>query len=161
VLTIGKERNGPNWYIMEETSGKLDPLQTIDAIFMHYERYRSSVWIESVAYQAALQYFVLEEQRRRQIYFNVNEITHAKAINKETRIRGLQPLFRAGVIYLRRHMTEMQREFLQFPKGRHDDRADAASMGIQAIQNTAFERTPDKDKELEEAFDPHSPFARV
>lgn len=137
IRTTAKERTGPNVYLIEETAGHLDPLQTIDALFMHHTRYRSEVFIETVAYQKALKYFIIEEQRKRQIYFDVHEIKNASS-SKETRIRGLIPLYKAGVIFHRHSDVELERELLQFPKGRRDDRADCLAMQLEAWQNTTY-----------------------
>jgi predicted phage terminase large subunit-like protein len=114
----------------------MDPLQTIDAIFYHREKYRSEVYIETVAYQKALKFFTVEEQKRRQIYFNVNELKRNTEKSKVERIRGLIPLYKAGVIYHRKSDVELERELLQFPKGKHDDRADALASQLEAVANT-------------------------
>jgi predicted phage terminase large subunit-like protein len=142
IRTVAKEPDRPNWYLVEETAGHLDPLQTIDAIFYHQQKYRSEVFLETVAYQKALKYFLEEEQRRRQTYFLVNELKRNTATNKETRIRGLVPLYKAGVIFHRRSDVELERELLQFPKGKHDDRADALASQLEAVENTAQKTKP-------------------
>lgn len=125
VLTLAKEVNGPNWYRVREDAGRFSPTQTVDLIMMHNNDYRSDVFVETIQYQAALKYAIIEEQKKRQKYFIVNEIK-AQA-NKETRIRGLLPLYGAGVIYHRKGDVEYERELLSFPRGRRDDRADAMS----------------------------------
>lgn len=169
IRTVGKEVDGPNWYLMEETAGKLDPLQTIDAIFRHHEMYRSKIYIESVAYQAALQYFVVDEQRKRNHFFQIEEIKPGKTSKKEERIEGLIPLYKAGVIYHRRGQDEaLEMELLQFPKGRHDDRPDALSYHLQVVRHAPriVEETQDgrlnwKRKPKVVNFDPRKPFSSV
>lgn len=144
VLTVGKERNGPNWYVREYTSGRFDPQQTIEAMFDHAARYKSSVNIEAVAYQAALESFVLEEQRRRQASdaefrpFTVNQVKHGTTLKKEERIRGLVPFFKNGTLLMKKHMAELQKELLQFPKGRHDDHPDCLSFFLSLKRLTVF-----------------------
>lgn len=151
VRTVGKSPRFPQWYLGEETAGRLDPLQVIDAMFMHWKKYRSRVWIESVAYQKALSYFVLEEMRKRQEYFDINELKRSSTTSKETRIRGLIPLYKAGVMLHRKGLdTELEREELQFPKGRHDDRVDCLAMQLEVVSHT---RIPDIGENDEKAFD--------
>jgi hypothetical protein len=59
VMVLWKHKEWPNWYVMEYVDWKFDPLQTIDIIFSLYIKYRPlRVWIESVAYQKALSYFI-------------------------------------------------------------------------------------------------------
>lgn len=146
VLTVSKDRNGPNWYVREITAGHFDPHQTIAAMFDHASRYKSSVNIEAVAFQAALESFVLEEQRRRQATdenfkpFTVNQIKHAHAQKKEERIAGLVPFFKNGTLFMKKSMTELQKELLQFPKGRHDDHADCLSFFIGLKILTVFQK---------------------
>lgn len=137
VLTIAKEVNGPNWYRIREDAGKFTPQQTIDLIFVHQNEYHSEVYLETVAYQMALKYSIIEEQKRRQRYFVVHEIKSSG--NKELRIRGLLPLYSSGVVYHRQSDTEYERELLSFPRGKHDDRIDTMAMGLQAIENTRGE----------------------
>lgn len=144
VLTIAKDRNGPNWFIRDYTSGRFDPQKTIAAIFDHAERFKSSVNIEAVAYQAALESFVLEEQRRKEKYFAVNQIKHGTSSKKEERIRGLVPYFRAGTLFMKKSMSELQQELLQFPKGRHDDHVDALSFFLGLKKLTVFARESEK-----------------
>lgn len=136
IRTVAKEKDKPYWYLIEEIAGHLDPLQTIDAIFKHYLTYRSEIWLETNAYQKALKYFIEEEQRKREEYFFVNELKRNTNQNKEMRIRGLIPLYKAGIVFHRKSDTELERELLQFPKGKHDDRIDALASMLEAIENT-------------------------
>jgi len=125
VLTVAKEVNGPNFYRIREDAGKFTPSETIQLIFLHNEEYNSDVYLETVAYQMALKYSIIEEQKLRKKYFLVREVKTSS--NKEMRIRGLLPLYQAGVIYHRRADFEYEREALAFPRGKHDDRIDAMS----------------------------------
>lgn len=130
VLTIAKEVDGPNIYRVREDAGHFTPAQTVDLVFKHAQDFRSDVWIETVAYQQALKFAVEEEQRRRQTYFMVNSIR--SSTNKETRIRGLLPLYAAGVIHHSPTDHEYEREALVFPKGKRDDRVDCMSFMLLA-----------------------------
>ena len=151
IRTVAKEQDKPEWYLVEESAGHLDPLQTIDAIFYHQQKYRSEVYLETVAYQKALKYFLEEEQRKRQQYFLVNELTRNTSTSKEQRIRGLVPLYKTGVIYHRRSDVELEREELQFPKGKHDDRLDCLASQLEAIENTTERNKPYVQPEPEES----------
>lgn len=148
IMTIGKDPFTSRWFILETTHGHFDPLGTIDAIFMHQSKYRSRVFVESVAYQKALQYFILEEQRRRGQFFLVDEIKNARR-GKEERIRGLLPYYRAGAIYHRKTNTLLEDQLLEFPFGKHDDHPDALSMQLEAVAPTV----PYQEVVLEHTYD--------
>lgn len=135
VVTIAKEVDGPNIYRVREDAGHFTPEQTLQLIFAHQADYRSEVAIEVVQYQMALKYSVIEEQRKRQLYFTVHEIR--SSTNKESRIRGLLPLYSAGVIHHRRGDVEYERELLSFPRGKRDDRIDAMSQWLLLNINTS------------------------
>lgn len=153
VMTMGKDRNGPNWYVLEYTSGHFDPLQTVETIFDHCARYGSNAYIEAVAFQSALASFVLEEQRRRQAKdtnwkpFVVNDIKHAYAQKKEERISGLIPYFKNGTLLMRKSMVELQKELLTFPKGKKDDHPDCMSFFIGLKILTVFNKPEEEKKD--------------
>lgn len=134
VLTIAKEVDGPSIYRIREDAGHFTPDQTLQLIFAHQADYGSEVAIETVQYQQALKYAVIEEQRKRQTYFTVHEIRSSG--NKETRIRGLLPLYGAGVIFHLQGDVEYERELLSFPRGRRDDRIDCMSFLNIVVANT-------------------------
>jgi predicted phage terminase large subunit-like protein len=135
VRTIAKQRNAPDVYLIEEHAGKFDPLQTIEIIFQHVAAYKPlRVGIESVAYQKSLSYFIKEEQRKKGVYFDIIDIKQGQA-DKETRLRGLIPMYKAGVIWHRPTAdSELEAELLQFPQGKHDDRIDALKMTFDLIE---------------------------
>jgi hypothetical protein len=79
---------------------------------------------------------LVEEQRRREEYFNITEL---KATGKkEDRIRGLIPMFRNGVIKHRKHMKELEDELLTFPVGKYDDVIDSLAYLQQLLKPTRY-----------------------
>jgi predicted phage terminase large subunit-like protein len=142
VQVIGKNPLAPNIFKLEDLTGHLDPGQIIDYLFHLKAKYRGSfkrAGIESVAYQKSLIFFLTEEMKRRQTYFDVVELKAEK--RKEDRIRGLIPLYKAGVMFHRKTDTELENEFLSFPLGKHDDRIDAMAYLPQVLDNTRTSRT--------------------
>jgi len=137
IQVIGKSRTNPNIYKLEDLSGKLDPAQVIEYLFHLKEKYKFNfrkAGIESVGYQKSLMYFINEEQKRRQIYFNVVELKASSS--KESRIRGLIPMYKNGIIYHRNTDVDYENELLTFPVGIHDDRIDAMAYLQQVLLNT-------------------------
>lgn len=138
VLTVAKEIDGPNIYRIKEDAGHYTPKQLIDLIFKHQKEYNSSVWLETVAFQKALKYALEEDQKIKGQYFKVNEL---KANNKEMRIRGLLPMYERGVIFHRPYGdVDYESELLQFPRGKHDDRIDAMSYAIAALDEAPSQK---------------------
>ena len=73
-----------------------------------------------------------KEMRERNHFFNVIPLTHA-CISKTTRIRTLQPRYRAGAIYHSEDMGGLEEQLIRHPKGR-DDIADAAAAVLELAQ---------------------------
>lgn len=141
VLTIGKERNSPNIFRLEESVGKGNPDRMLEALFYHQDKYKSDVWIETVAFQKILKRDVKELQRAKQQYFQIHEMKHAKMKTKHGRITALAPLYQAGVIFHLRGGDDgsYEDELLDFPFGAHDDRVDTMSFLNEAL----YERPTD------------------
>lgn len=134
VLTIAKDLNGPNIYRIREDAGHFTPAQTVALIFKHTTDFHCDAYVETVGYQQALRYAIEEEQINKQKYFSVHEVK--TRTNKEVRIRGLIPLYERGVIFHKHTDEKYEDELLTFPRGRHDDRVDAMSIGINIMDNT-------------------------
>lgn len=134
VVTIAKEVNGPNFYRIREDAGKYTPQQTIDLIFQHQNEYHSEVAVETVQYQQALKFMIVEEQRKRGQFFIMHELKSSQ--KKEERIRGMLALYQNGLMHHRYGDLNYEEELLAFPNGRRDDRIDAAAYIIQIANNT-------------------------
>ena len=139
IQVIGKLRDRPNWYHLEEQTAKMDTGAIIEYLFMLKDKYGDMVralGIESVGYQRTLGWHITERSKKTGIYFNIIDLKNTA--KKEDRIRGLIPLYKAGVIFHRQGVdNELETELLQFPRGRHDDRIDSLSMMLQVVKNTA------------------------
>ena len=132
ILTMGREVEGENCYVVEVTAGIMDPGKVIDAIFMHQAKYKSEVAIEGVAYQSTLKWHVEERQRKDKRYFIVNEFSWKGA--KYDRIRSLLAPINLGILFFRHSQYQMIQQFLEFPRGKKDDMIDCLSMQFQVMQ---------------------------
>ena len=113
-----------NIYILEYLRERFTPIETMDQIFKMVNKWKpTKVGIEGVAFQRSLQWFIEEEMKRRNKFFIIDEL---KAdVDKQRRIRGIQPRYALGTVYHRPYHTELEEELLLFPKSPHDDLADA------------------------------------
>lgn len=127
VVVVGKEETSSKWYVVELVAKKMNPSEIIELLFHLYDRYRPvKIGIETVAYQQALEHFFREEMSRRGVYPIVEGLKHST--NKEERIKGLEPMFRCGDIFIRDTMIILEEELLSFPRGAHDDTIDGLAM---------------------------------
>lgn len=138
VLTVAKEIDGDNWYVVEIDHGVFDPGKTIDAVFKHHDKYGSEVYVESVAYQKTLKWHIEERQKKEHNYFYIRELKSRSA--KEERIRGLIPLFNRGVLHFRNIHKDLELQLLQFPRSKKDDQMDALAMQLDAVHTTIGSR---------------------
>ena len=168
VRAIGKERSTGFWFLGDELAGQWDAGLQVDAIFKVVKEYPGSrVYIEATAYQRTLEYWVNEKQRKDQFLFNIDLLERKQVQSKEDRIEGLVPLYKNGLIFHRESGADKdyELELLEFPQGRHDDRIDAVSFGLDILPNTTVQETPQQKKirEREEKinFDPFSSISKI
>jgi len=104
---------------------KINSKELINLIFQLHDEGFEKIGIEEGAFTQAVEPFFQDECRVRNKYPYIVKLKHG-GVMKETRIRGLIPRYEAGQIY---HITgtsqELEEELLKFPKGLHDDVADA------------------------------------
>jgi len=152
VLTTGKDLKTGKIYVLEYTRERCNPGRVIDIILAHVRKYSPvKVGMEAVQYQRALIYFLREKMKTAEKFFTIEGITHGKK-SKNFRIQGLQPMYAAGEILHRPHMTELEGELLAFPLAGNDDIGDCLSMQIPMWQITRGQLKVQK----KETYDPFS-----
>jgi len=135
-----------NWYVSFPSVGKFTPASTVDKIFEHDEEYKpKTTGIEGVSFQKVLQYMVHTKERELNNFIPITELK-PNARSKVNRIRGLQPRFENGIIYIRRDDKNTEKfvdQLLRFPTGKHDDMIDALAYMLDIAYPP---RKKDKDK---------------
>ena len=130
VITTGQHLKTGQIYVLEYFRGKCSPSELIDKVFQHVERWHPvKVGVETVQYQATLQYWLRERMQKEGKYFIVEALSHGRK-SKGARILGLQPLVANGALLFRRTMSALLNEFSIFPYGKNDDMIDALSMQL-------------------------------
>lgn len=124
--------DGDNLWNIRAWQGRITPLELIDMLFNLYQIDRpTKIGIEKTIYLQAIKPFMDEEMRRRGVFLPIVELQHNQT-SKETRIRGLIPRYESGSV---RHVDgecrELEDQLLRFPKGIHDDLADALAYQLQ------------------------------
>lgn len=98
-----------NWFVLDMPFGRWDTVELIEIMFEQVKKWRlPDVGIEKGMYQQVLEPVLKQEMARKQAYFNIVELEHARLGTKLERIKALQPRFKAGRIW--------------FPEERDDNR---------------------------------------
>ena len=88
------------WFLLDLKYGRWDSAETIDKIFDVVVKYGLKTFnIEKGWYVQVIEPFLTKEMQKRNIFFNVNPLEHAKQGTKLERIKILQPRFKAHTIY--------------------------------------------------------------
>ncbi len=107
---------------------KLNPKDFIDYLFiLHRENNYLGIGIldKHSQYTIVIKPFIEEECRKRNIFLPVTTIK-TQDVSKELRIRALLPRYlNAAVYHLEGACVDVEEQLLRFPKGTHDDVADA------------------------------------
>jgi hypothetical protein len=121
-------------YWWEDVNCKLLPFQLANKILDVAVQYDSkevplkAIIIETVAYQAALKYVLMNEMEKRGLKFTIGEYNSRQ--NKEIRIQSMQPMFEQKRIHFVKGKLTPQTEsqLTQFPYGKLVDTIDSWSM---------------------------------
>lgn len=140
MLATGKY--GSDVHIFDTYIGMHTPDELVEKIFEWDAKYDMRFFsIEKYGYQGSLKYWLIEKAEREGLpYPSILEWPPqgVPAANKakEERIKGLQPLFRAGQIWVFEGMTEFLDEYLFYPRGKYKDSLDALAQGVVLWGNT-------------------------
>lgn len=125
VIMIGIDAEG-NHYIVDCFRERISPEKQPQKIIDMYKKYRPRrIKIETVGYQEALRTAVREIMRQDDLYIPGLEKGVKPRNRKSERLLSLVPLFAKGRFYFRPEDLDCQKEFMSYPKGKHDDVMDA------------------------------------
>jgi predicted phage terminase large subunit-like protein len=132
IVTIGVDQYN-NWWVINIIWDHMLPSDIINNIFWNWEEYHpAKIGIELTAYQKSLQYALIDEERRRNIFLPIVELKAERS--KVERIEGLIPRYANGTIF---HLIQcpfreaLEEQLMRFPVGKHDDIIDALAYGLQ------------------------------
>jgi hypothetical protein len=122
--------DGTNRWNLEAWGRKLSPKDFIDYLFvLHRERNYLSIGIldKHSQYTIVIKPFIEDECRKRNIFLPITTLK-TQQTSKELRIRALIPRYLNQAVYhLQGSCVDLETELLRFPKGVHDDVADATA----------------------------------
>lgn len=104
ALVINAVDADNKWNIVDVPFGRWDSVELLDILFDKVVQWHlKEVGIEKGMYKQVFQPFLDKEMARRNIFFHVIPIEHAKQGTKLERIKMLQPRFKAGMIWFPDH----------------------------------------------------------
>jgi len=125
-VSINRVSMHNKWYLKTYRL-KINTKDLIDHLFYLKKTYNPMfIGLEKTTFTMAIQPFLDEEMRKRNIFFAITPLDH-KSTNKETRIRGLIPRWESKSIFLVGDNFELLEEMRTFPNGQHDDVLDSLS----------------------------------
>mgnify|MGYP003146955021 CR=1 FL=1 len=125
-----------DYYVIEYWRKRVLPMDCADEIFKIAERYKpiKRINIETISYQEMLRDYVQKRSKREGKFLPGIEQGikgYGNQKKKDRLFEGLQPMFKAGAVHLKKSQHELIGELLDFPKGSHDDCIDAFWLATQ------------------------------
>jgi len=125
IAVIGVDAEG-NHYIIDIFRDRITPDKQPQKILDMFKKYRPRrMKIETTGYQEALRTAVRVLMRENDVYIPGLEAGVKPRTRKSERLMSLVPMFAKGQFYFRPQDLEAQKEFMSYPKGKHDDVMDA------------------------------------
>ena len=125
-----------DYYIIEYWRQRVLPMDCAEEIFKIAERYDpiKRINIETISYQEMLRDYIHKKSKKEGKFLPGIEKgikNYGNQKKKDRLFEGLQPMFKAGAVHLKKDMHEFIGELLDFPKGTHDDTIDAFWLATQ------------------------------
>lgn len=136
-------------YILDYVKGRWRPSEVIKNLFETRSKWKPHcVGMETVGFQRTLKAAAEEEMRRRRDYFSIEEIKTGPERTKTERIKTLEPFYRNGSVFHAAWMKgkDLEHQLQTFPKGKHDDLADAVSMTLPLLHPGVGETAQPEDE---------------
>jgi hypothetical protein len=129
--------DGQNRWNLRAWGRKLSPKDLIDYLFvLHFENNYTGIGIldKHSQYTIVVKPFIDDECRKRNKFLPITTIKTQQTA-KELRIRSLLPRYLNGAVnHLEGACVDLEQELLRFPKGVHDDVADATAAMVEFAQ---------------------------
>ena len=123
TIAVDKEMNK---YIVDIFRKRISPAEQPGIIIDTYRKYKPRrMKIETVGYQEALRTACREIMHKEGLYIPGLEKGVKPRTRKSERLLSLVPMFAKGSFFFRSEDIEAQKEFLSYPRGKHDDIMDA------------------------------------
>ena len=125
IASIGIDSED-NKYVVDIFRQRIDPAEQPGKIISTYKKYKPKrMKIETTAYQEALRSAVRKQMHEESLYIPGLEKGVKPRTRKSERLLSMVPMMAKGEFFFRPEDIEPQKEFLSYPRGKHDDVMDA------------------------------------
>jgi predicted phage terminase large subunit-like protein len=147
IATVAVD-NDNNKYLIDVYRNRISPAEQPDLIIKTYKKYKPKrMKIETVGYQEALRTATREIMQKEGLYIPGLEKGVKPRNRKSERLLSLVPMFAKKQFYWTPEDIEGQKEFLSYPRGKHDDIMDAIWTALDGHKPC---RIKEYDKKFEE-----------
>lgn len=131
-IVVSKTLPDNSVYILEAKGIRVTPKGLVDEIFDLVNLYGPvyKVLVETVTSQIMLMDLLQDEMRKRNVFFVIEEVKPESNEVKAVRIRHLLPHYANRRIFHAPHLTALEEQLIEFPKGAHDDIIDALAYQV-------------------------------
>lgn len=137
ITTLSMNVDG-NVYVREVRRGWWNPEEIVENIIDAHKLFNvNKIFIEAVAFQKWLAFFVERRRQEDHLRFSVNTIKRDVNVRKNRRLDRIIPVLRTGKLHILRDEPEKAiifQELREFPVGRYDDFMDTLADGIEKLR---------------------------
>ncbi len=139
-----------DYYVIDYWRKRVLPMECADEIFKIAKQYSPirRINIETIAYQEMLRDYIMKRSKKEGLFLPGIEkgIKNYNSKKKDRLFEGLQPMFKAGAVHLKKQHHEFIDELIDFPKGSHDDVIDAFYLATQWAKGNPKASTTKREK---------------
>lgn len=131
-LCVTKVPEDGSVIVMEAKQVKKNPQELVAEIFSLVEAYSpvDMVVVETVQAQVILVDLLQNEMRKRNVFFTIEQYDPGTQDTKQTKIRRLISHYSNGRVFHRAGLGDLERQLIEFPRGKNDDIIDALQAQI-------------------------------
>jgi hypothetical protein len=136
IVVVGLDADTDNFYLLDVWAKPSPYSELCDMMYVKGRKWGlREVWLETVAAQNILKFYLEERNARESHPLYVNELAYDNSENaKKNRIEALEPIFRNGQFWCHRTHTEFLNEYNAYPAGRTVDVLDALGYAPQTFE---------------------------
>ena len=154
MLVLGKHRDGTDIFVLDTRIGSYTPDRAIDLLFELDEEWNLDLLsIEDVAFQAAIKFWLRQKAELEGLPVPpIRPYKPGSQKTKDERIKGLQPLFRAGQIWYQEGFTELIEETLEYTTIGRSPKRDALDAMAQLLQIFGIAANEEHQRDIREIW---------